>query len=104
MDTYLINLDYQRAIEQADALEELASGLKGMAEEDVSKLMKDIKLAWEGDNSEAYLAKVGIFQQNVQKTSAKMSNIAATVRQMAENIRDAELENLRLAQERTYAE
>lgn len=102
MDTYFIDLDYQRAIEQADTLEQIAGSLKGIADEDMSKLTKNLKQAWEGENADSYLAKVGILQSNVSKTSAKLTEVAQTIRQMADNIRDAEIANQQLAQTRTY--
>ncbi|MCI5934780.1 MAG: WXG100 family type VII secretion target [Lachnospiraceae bacterium] len=102
MDSTYIELNYQKTIDQAAALEEVASNLSKLSDEDMNKMIKEIGAAWEGDNATAYVGKVGILQGNVKKTSDKIKTTAATIRQMAENIRQTELENLRIAMERTY--
>lgn len=103
MNNFMIQMNYTQAMEQADELSRVAVNVKNLSEEDVAKLMMDIGNCWEGENACAYIAKVNILKNNLEKTAADIEKTAETIRMMATNIYNAEMEAQRIADVRTYS-
>lgn len=95
-----IYFNYSKAIRQAEKLEEVARKLRDQANDKMAEILKDVKAAWESDNSSAYLRKGVKVQGDIVTTARNLENIASAIRKIAIQIRNAELEAWRIANER----
>lgn len=102
MSNMMIQLNYTQAMEQAEQLSKVAGEMKDLAEEEVTKLITDLGSCWEGENAAAYIAKVDILKRNLKKTSEDIEKTATTIRDMATNIYNAEMEAEKVAEVRTF--
>lgn len=99
---YAIEMDYQRAMAQADELDHLASQLKSQAEQNFPEILANVQAAWQGDNANAYVSKAKNLQPRMLNASRNLSNVASTIRTVATNTYRAEMQAYEIAQQRTY--
>ena len=100
MSEQSIRLNYQRAIVQADKLTEIGRSIKYMADRDYEDAINGISSAWKGENANTYISKARALQGKIKATGQSLINTADEMRRKAQIIRDAELDALRIAQER----
>jgi len=97
--SYSIYLDYQKAIKQAERLEQAAKELS----KEVAKMddcYSSIQAAWKSDSASAYLAKVRKVREELNTVENNLSETAATIRKIAKNTYEAEKRALVIAQTR----
>lgn len=100
--SFEIRMDYNRAIAQANSLEQIAEEMRSSAENEMQDCMSQIAYNWTGNNAEAYLAKCEKLKQSIRKTAAKLERTADTIRRIAKNTYNAEMRALALAKTRKY--
>ena len=95
-----IYFNYDKAISQANQLDNVAKKLKNAANNNMETILNDVSRAWKSDSAPQYVKK-GQKVGNDMNTSAKnLNQIASTIRSIAKTVRDAELEAWRIANER----
>lgn len=99
---YSIQMDYQRAMNQAAELDRLAAQLRTQADSNFPQVLGSIRNAWKGDNANEYVRKAGQLPAKIKGSARDLTNIASTIRTVAKNTYDAEMRAYELAQERTY--
>lgn len=98
----VIRMDFNKAIQQASELEDVAKRLRTLANNDLAGSLQSLSAAWKGEAANAYQNK-GVQLKNKVLTSAKnLETIAATIRKVAKCTYDAELRAYYLAKNRTY--
>ena len=97
-----IEFDFQRARQQADTLEQIASRLDRLVGQEFAGTMQDISHHWKGQNADAYLGKASRLQSNMSASARSLATIANNIRTAAKRMYDAEMEALRIAEERLY--
>ena len=97
-----IEMNFQQAKKQAEALEQLASRLDRLAGRDFAGTMQDVSNHWKGQNATQYLNKASILQSKMQTSAKSLNSIAASIRTAAKRMHDAELRAWQIAQQRTY--
>lgn len=95
-----IMFDYRRAMQQADTLSEIASGIKKVGNNTMSNSLNNVSKNWTGDNSNAYVKKGNTLKGKVERSSNNINSAASTLRTMAKNIYNAEMASLREIQMR----
>lgn len=95
-----IYFNYNKAVEQANQLDDIAKRLNNAASQDVEKLLNDINTAWKSDSTAAYIKKGQKVEADMRTTVNNIKNIAGTIRTIAKRIFDAEMEAWRIANER----
>lgn len=95
-----IQMNYRRSLEQAKELEEQAARLHRVASSDLETMLVQLRSAWTGANADQYAAKCCVLQQKIEKTALELERSAQTLRAAAQRLYHAEMEALRLAQER----
>ena len=98
-----IQMDFTRAKQKADELEAIAKELSNLSGNDLQNTLDGIGSDWKSDASTAYLRKGMGLQEKMNKTADSIRNTANTIRAIAQNIYDAEMEALRSAEEREAA-
>lgn len=100
---YQIQMDFNKAGQKAGELDDIADRLSKIAETDLPNILNGLGSDWKGDNADAYIRKgVGV-GENMRETVKDLRNTAATIRKIAQNVYDAEMEALRIAEEREAA-
>lgn len=94
-----IQFNYRKAISQANRLEDLADELRGIAKRNVENSLNNLARNWEGDSARQFINKGNKAQNDIIKTAKQLDDTAKAIKRAAENVRRAELEALRIAQE-----
>lgn len=95
-----IAFDLNRALRQADEIDSVANNLKRQARDKLDGSMQMLSRNWQGTNANAYIEKGNTLRGNVSSYASQLNGIASDVRTIAHNIYEAEMEALRIAEER----
>ena len=99
---YQIRMDYKKAQDQADKLDEAAKCIRQEGNR-FHSCRVDIKHAWEGDNAKKFTAKMGMVSEDLEKIAKQLEKTADAIRKSAKNIYQAEMEAKRLADIRNHS-
>lgn len=97
-----IEFDFKKAKEQAKKLDEVAERLNRLSNKNLSDIMQQLSSVWKGENATLYLDKGDRLQEKMSATAKELQNIASDIRTVARRIYEAEMNALRIAQEREY--
>lgn len=94
-----IEMNYRQTIQQAEQLERLSERLKNVCGE-LEESRSGLKQGWAGEAADAYQRKGELLEEKISKEAEKLRQTAEIIRKMAQRTRKAELENIRLAEQR----
>lgn len=94
--------DYRQAIAQAAALEEIASSVERISNGDLENGLRAAASSWKGDNATRFQSKGVQLQGQFRETARALRSAASEVRRTAQRVRQMELTNIALIQERSY--
>ena len=94
-----MNFNYERAIQQAERLETLSARLKRVAGQDMERLLGATRRAWRSDSTPSYLRKGQKTEAEIQSMADELKKTAGKIRVIAEEVRAAEMEAIRIANE-----
>ncbi len=97
---YQISMDFGQAKRKADELERIADELGRLAGTEFADTLNNLGNNWKGDNAQAYIQKGMSLKEKMENTAGSLRASASTIRTVAKNIYDAEMEALRIAEER----
>lgn len=97
-----IEFDFKKAKEQAKKLDEVAERLNRLSNQKFSGTMQQLSSVWKGENATLYLNKGDRLQEKMNATVRELQNIASDIRVVARRMYEAEMNALRIAQEREY--
>ena len=100
--SYQIWVDFNNVNNQANRLDEIASKIETASQKDLMGNMSQLASCWISDSSNAYRKKGQNISNNLTSVAKNLRNTASTIRQMAKNTYDAEMQALQLAQMRQY--
>ncbi len=96
-----VALNYNKAQTQAKNLDSIASQIRTNALK-LEGCKKNIASAWKGENANAYLRKIEVVVDNLEKIERNINRIALTVRTNSKRTYDAEVAAINTANKRTY--
>lgn len=96
MDKITIQLNYTRAINQANKLQNLAKDLRSIANRDLESAMSDLSNNWNGESAIAFLKKAQKAHSDIISNAKQLETTANAIRKSAENIRNSELRALEI--------
>ena len=94
-----INFNYERAIQQAERLEVLSVRLKRVAGQDMERLLNATRRTWQSESAPSYLRKGEKVEAEIQAMADELKKTARKIRTIAEQVRAAEMEARRIANE-----
>ena len=97
-----IIMDYNRVMGLADQLDSLAGKLKQEMDGTVRGTLDSLRAAWQGENSELFMSKSYNFISNAASSADSLQSFAYSIRSNAQRVYNAEMEVLRIAEERSY--
>lgn len=98
--TAKIYMDFQNAKAQADQLDQLSRNLRAIGNDDLADCMVGISSNWKGDNAERFLQKAGQVKDKIDKTADHLAMAAQTIREIADNTYQAEMQAAELADQK----
>lgn len=93
LSKFVIRMNYNNSIKQAQRLEEAAEDLRRLVRNDLDGSLDSVRSAWTGDNANAFLIKGEQLKEKISKTASGMEQTARAIRTIAKNIYDAEMRN-----------
>lgn len=100
---YTIQMDFNHANQKANELDEIANDLSKLSGTDFQNTLNELGNNWKGDNASLYIGKGFSLKECMDTTVSSIRTTASTIRSVAKNIYDAEMEALRIAEEREAA-
>lgn len=100
---YQIQMDFNRAKQKAQDLDNIANDLSRLSGTDLRNTLDGLSHDWKGDNANKYIQKGYTLKNSMDNTVKNLRNVASTIRTIAQNIYNAEMEALRIAEEREAA-
>lgn len=97
-----IIMDYNRVMGLADQLDSLAGKLKQEMDGTVRGTLDSLRAAWQGENFELFMSKSYNFISNAASSADSLQSFAYSIRSNAQRVYNAEMEALRIAEERSY--
>jgi len=97
-----IQFDLDQARRQADSLDRIAENLNDLGNKKLTDSMQNLALNWKGQNADSYLTKGTTLKNDITSSASDLRSIASDIRTIAQNIYNAEMESLRIAEEREY--
>ncbi len=94
-----IQMDFEVAKAKAAEIEEIANGM-GASKGKLDTNLTNLKGAWNSTYSQNFMTKGATLEELMEKSQNNLMEIAGTIRTIAQNIYNAEMENLRIAEER----
>lgn len=94
-----IESDLRHSMNQANRLDEIARSVS-KASSGMGNALHSVQSGWTGENAALYIGKGGRLQGNIESSANSLRSIASTIRSVAQSIYDAEMEALRIAEER----
>lgn len=86
-----IKIDFVAVESQAKQLEEIAEGIRRLAERKMTGTIENMAAVWEGESAAAYFSKAELVKQELLKISSSLCDVASNVRAQAKKIYEAEL-------------
>lgn len=93
-----IQMDYKKAMDAVTKLRSIAYNMDSNLD-NLRNTISAIDNSWEGENSEAFIAKSRKVQDNIAVTADGMRKVAATIEEIARVTRDAELAAIRIVEQ-----
>lgn len=97
-----IEFDFKKAKQQAKKLDDAAERFRRIANNNFQDTMQAISASWKGENSRRYLNKGTSLKNQMIRTAAKLNGIASEIRTVAQRIYNAEMQALKIAEEREF--
>jgi len=91
-----IEMDFSRAVSQAQELETLSKELGEMATEHIKGALKLLALSWQGENANMYFEKGEVLSDEMLETADDLIKVAKNIRTTANVVYTAERAALQL--------
>ena len=86
-----INLDYAKAMRQAEQLEAVAHDLDSLANNDFQGCLHNVSANWKGESAQAYVRKGNKLKGDINTSANQLRQIASTIRRIAKRTRQADI-------------
>lgn len=97
--SYSIYLDYQKAMNQADRLDDAARMISAEMK-NLQNCKSKISSSWQGESATSYIRKVNVVEDDLTRMAKSIKKTADAIRKIARATYDAEQQALELAKER----
>lgn len=95
-----IEMDFSKAKRQASDLERIANNLRTISDRQMEDTLRTLEHNWLGDNSVKYMGKGRQLEGKIRETSKSLENIAGAIREIAQNVYEAEMRAWEIAHNR----
>ena len=97
-DSTVIELNYQKAINTAKKINDLADKIIWVGKDPCSNAIENIPYVWKDGSTNRFLTKARVVPDDIQTTVDYLRKTADSIKTSADNIRTAELNALAIAE------
>lgn len=97
-----IAVDFQKAINRAAELENLADSLRRTVNHDLAGAQERLKRNWGGESADLFMKKTSDVSERLLTVSEQIRKNARALRELAARTRDAEIRAYEIARRRDY--
>lgn len=97
-----IEMNFARAVQQAQKLEEIAGKIEQLTEGSCQACLNELSSNWKGEGANAFLKKGNRLKDNMKESARNLKKTGSTIREIARRTYDAEKRAYQLASSRTY--
>lgn len=97
-----LKINFEKALKQAEELENIAKEIENVAKVDLEDSFNSISRNWTGENSNNYIKKGAKVKEDIKKTAKNLKETAEAIREIVRRDKEAEEAAERIAQERSY--
>ena len=94
-----IKFNFVQAKLQAQRLENIASEMRNMANQNFESAISQLSGGWKGESATLYIRKAENVRNDILKTARDLDAVAGSIRKVAQKVYNAEMEAKRLAEE-----
>lgn len=98
-----LKINFEKALKQAEELENIAKEIENVAKVDLEDSFNSISRNWTGENSNNYIKKGAKVKEDIKKTAKNLKEAAEAIREIVRRDKEAEEAAERIAQERSYS-
>lgn len=98
-----IQMDFEKALKQADELEDIARQIENISKSYVQESFNGILKDWKGESSNSYIKKGTKVSEDIKKKAESLKKTAVTIREIVKKNKEAESMANKIATERTYS-
>lgn len=98
-----LKINFEKALKQAEELENIAKEIENVAKVDLEDSFNSISRNWTGGNSNNYIKKGAKVKEDIKKTAKNLKETAEAIREIVRRDKEAEEAAERIAQERSYS-
>lgn len=98
-----LKINFEKALKQAEELENIAKEIENVAKVDLEDSFNSISRNWTGENSNNYIKKGAKVKEDIKKTAKNLNETAEAIREIVRRDKEAEEAAERIAQERSYS-
>lgn len=95
-----IRMDFAKALRQAGQLEDVSRDMKTLACSRMEETLQNLSQNWTGENSAKYIGKGKQLEENIERTSEALYEAAQAIREIAQNVYEAEMRAWEIAHNR----
>ena len=99
---YEITMDYNRVMSMTSELESLGESFRRVAADQSRDAIRNLGGSWQGENYSAFMRKAETALDDANEIAEFICNMARQIRSNARYVYNAEMEAVRLAEERNY--
>ena len=85
-----VNLNFNLAIRQATQIENIASGMRSLANDKMTNAIATIDASWDGETSNLFLRHCEETKKQITLRAAELDNLAQRIKEVARIMREAE--------------
>lgn len=93
-----IQMDFDQAKRRAEELEDIADRLEHLINNKFQTQLEETDAGWDGDSARFYLQKGNQLKEDMKKTEKDLRKAARTIRTIAQNVYNAEMKALEIAE------
>ncbi len=91
LSSAVIRMNYNKAVQQANRLDDLARQLMNLANHNLDGTLSNINRAWDGESANLFLQKGLKAKDDMIKTARSIQNTANAIRKAAEIVRQSDM-------------
>ena len=92
-----IYMDFNKVEKLIEKLRQIATSMDKLSEDGMGASLTELRRNWKGDNANTFTSKGEAVKTGLDRTVADIRNTADSLEKMAMRLRDAEIENIRIA-------
>jgi len=98
----LINIDFVKARQEADKLEQIANELERLTGSEYASAMGQLREGWKGDAANQFLKKGGILEDNLTITVKKIREVVSNIRGTVTKVEKAQAQAQAIVKNKNY--